>query len=75
MDRERFKSQNIVHNSPDRPTITTEEITGGLLVGREDRLTVDFTPPLTEPRVVRGHTIGGGMSREALRRARKHLRR
>lgn len=71
--RERFTSENRVNNSPDRLPVTKMIITGGLKVNREDQLVVEVIAPLSSPRVVRGHTIGGGTSKEALRRARKHL--
>lgn len=73
MDRERFNSENLVKNRPDRPPVTEVIMTGGLGVDPADRLVVRVKESLTAPRVVRGHTIGGGTSDEALRRARRHL--
>lgn len=73
MNRERFTSENLVRNPPDRPPVTEITIKGGLGVGSADQLVVTVMQPLTSFRVVRGHTIGGGISNEALRRARRHL--
>lgn len=71
--RERFTSENLVRHHPDRPPVRTHEVVGGLNVGKRDQLVVKVREPLTAPRVVRGHTIGGGTSTEAIRRTRKHL--
>lgn len=75
MDRERFDRRgNLVDYGSDRPPVVEQTIRGGFGEG-VDRLEVRIVVPLTQPRVVRGHTIGGGMSREAIRRARRHLSR
>lgn len=66
--RERFKrSGNLIRNEADRPTVEMVN------VGYPDAKQVieKHVKPLTEPRVVRGKTIGGGTSKEALRRARR----
>ncbi len=70
--RERFTNENKVNNGSDRPAVVRKVVTGGREVDEADRLTVMFKVPLTEPRVVHGHTIGGGTSIEALRRARRN---
>lgn len=71
--RERFdESGNLAKKSPDRPPVKVIKIVGGFEVDRADRIPLSFKAPLTEPRVVRGKTIGGGMSAEAIRRARRN---
>lgn len=72
--RERFSRRgNLAKRAPDKPPVVIENFWGGLGVEKADRLTVEVVVPLTEPRVVRGHTIGGGTSNRAIRRAREHL--
>lgn len=74
--RERFfRRGNLVGYGPDRPPVVRETIIGGIKVDAADQLVVTVTRPLTEPRVVRGHTIGGGTSVEAIWRARRKARR
>lgn len=72
--RERFERKGkLVRRAPNRPPVETKTVDGGLWVLRQNRLTVEATIPLTEFRVVRGKTIGGGVSAEAIRRARRRL--
>ncbi len=67
--RERFdESGNIVNNNADRPNVPTMKVHG-----EGARIVKEVTAPLTKFRIVRGKTIGGGTSREALRRARRRL--
>lgn len=74
--RERFlRRGNLVGNGPDRPPVVRETILGGIAVDEADQLVVTVTRPLTEPRVVRGHTIGGGTSVKAIWTARRNARR
>lgn len=72
MDRERFRSENLVRHDPDRPAVQKTAITGGYAVDHEDQMSITSTLPLTPFRLVRGHAIGGGTSREALRRAKRN---
>lgn len=67
--RERFgESGNLRDNDSDRPAIPTVRVRG-----EAGRIVNEVIAPLTEFKVVRGKTIGGGTSREALRRARRRL--
>lgn len=73
MDRERFNDANLRMNGPDRPPVITEVVRGGHTVENPDRLVVSIRQSLTSPKLVRGQVIGGGSSREALRRARRRI--
>lgn len=68
--RERFgDSGNLVNNDPDRPFQTVVPVVKPLA----RRIIREHRRPLTEPRVVRGRTIGGGFSNKSIREARKRL--
>lgn len=43
------------------------------VLGDGARIAEEATAPLTEFKIVRGRAIGGGTSKEALRRARRRL--
>lgn len=65
--RERFEETgNQVSNGPDRPKPGTVR-----LDGKAAEIVKEVIAPLTEFKVVRGKAIGGGTSKEALRRARR----
>lgn len=67
--RERFGDNgNLVRRDADRPAVETVRVSGpgAKIVG-------EVVAPMTEFKVVRRKTMGGGTSREALRRARRRV--
>lgn len=69
--RERFwQIGKLVRNAPDRPVVLTQKVEGEVA-----KIVPEMKVPVTEFRVVRGKTMGGGLSAEALRRARKNATR
>lgn len=70
--RERFgDSGNLVANQPDRPSVV--DATETIYQVGDHSFVIRYRKPIFAAREVRGHTIGGGVSREALRRARRSL--
>lgn len=70
--RERFaETGNLVTNHAERPAVPEVIVT---INSEGSSLVVTHRRPLFVARVVHGHTIGGGTSREALSRAKRRLR-